>query len=197
VRLTAARILPTMGVTYNVTGANAQLLAAHGSGPPSFTVHLHAEHWTLNGAPNKFTYTSPPALALLGAIRAGELPPDLLPLLEARAVQFIDGCLLADLLDYRPPKGAPPLTVPARSRHVLRPTEDSRWADVRAFVIKHELDWSDADVQAFEARILVRARPLSARAASPTISLCRRPPPAPSSSTRIRPSSAWSTPSRA
>ncbi len=42
---------------YNITRSVEELLEAHRSSPPSFTVHLHPDHWTLNNG-SKFLYNN-------------------------------------------------------------------------------------------------------------------------------------------
>lgn len=34
---------------YNITRSVEELLQRHARSPPSFTIHLYPEHWTLNG----------------------------------------------------------------------------------------------------------------------------------------------------
>lgn len=41
---------------YNISRSVEDLLTKHESSPPSFTVHLYTEHWTLNNH-SKFLYT--------------------------------------------------------------------------------------------------------------------------------------------
>lgn len=51
-------------VGYNLTRSVEELLGAHESSPASFTVHLHADHWTLNGG-SKFLYNNQIAVRVI------------------------------------------------------------------------------------------------------------------------------------
>ena len=46
---------------YNLTRYVEELLDSNESSPPSFTVHLYPEHWTLNNG-SKFLYNNPVAV---------------------------------------------------------------------------------------------------------------------------------------
>ena len=48
--------------SYNGARFVQELLDAHESSPPSFTVHLHLDHWTLNGG-SKFLYNNQMAVS--------------------------------------------------------------------------------------------------------------------------------------
>ncbi|KAK0497381.1 Spt20 family-domain-containing protein [Armillaria luteobubalina] len=145
---------------YNQTRQVEELLAKTQSKPASFTVHLHAEHWVLNNG-SKFLYNNY-AASLLDDIRAHQLPVDFLDLFDASpSIHFYDGCLIAELLDYRPLKANdPPLETPGRTRTVLHPTPESLWADVCKIAAAKKqqegLVMTDKDALEIESRILVR-----------------------------------------
>ena len=62
-----------------------------------------------------------------------------------------------ELLDYRPAKSTQPdLEQPERSRVVLSPNDESRWADICLLNQKADNSWTDADSLQVEARLLVR-----------------------------------------
>ncbi|KAK0189239.1 Spt20 family-domain-containing protein, partial [Armillaria mellea] len=139
------------------------LLAKTESKPSSFTVHLHAEHWVLNSG-SKFLYNNY-AASLLDDIRAHQLPVDFLDLFDASPnIHFYDGCLIAELLDYRPLKATdPPLEKPGRTRTVLHPTPESLWADVCKIAAAKKqqegLVMTDRDALEIESRILLATTP--------------------------------------
>jgi hypothetical protein len=67
------------------------------------------------------------------------------------------GCMIVELLDYRPPKGREAsLDVPETSRVVLRPTSETVTADI-ARIARNADMWSDVEALELEAKILVRA----------------------------------------
>ncbi|KAK0203109.1 Spt20 family-domain-containing protein [Desarmillaria ectypa] len=146
---------------YNQTRQVEELLAKTESKPPSFTVHLHAEHWVLNNG-SKFLYNN---YSLLDDIRAHQLPVDFLDLFDASPnIHFYDGCLIAELLDYRPQKANdPPLEKPGRTRTVLHPTPESLWADVcKIAATKKQQDglvMTDRDALEIESRLLLATAP--------------------------------------
>ncbi|KAG7444490.1 uncharacterized protein BT62DRAFT_1029822 [Guyanagaster necrorhizus] len=151
-----------MAITwYNQT--RQELLAKNESKPPSFTIHLHAEHWVLNNG-SKFLYNNY-AASLLDDIRAHQLPVDFLDLFDASPnIHFYDGCLIAELLDYRPQKvNDPPLEKPVRTRTVLHPTPESLWADTckiaAAAKQQEDLVMTDRDALEIESRILLATAP--------------------------------------
>lgn len=55
---------------YNITRSVDELLAEHRDSPPSFTIQLYPEHWTLNGGP-KFLYNNQVAVSLLLVVSVG------------------------------------------------------------------------------------------------------------------------------
>lgn len=74
---------------------------------------------------------------------------DLLP-------RIIIGCMIVDLLDYRPPKGKDPvLENPDRTRVVLTPSPETLWADLCLLNQRAGYTWTDKDALEVESRILV------------------------------------------
>ncbi|KAK0457889.1 Spt20 family-domain-containing protein [Desarmillaria tabescens] len=148
---------------YNQTRQVEELLAKTESEPASFTIHLHAEHWVLNNG-SKFLYNNY-AASLLDDIRAHQLPVDFLDLFDASPnIHFYDGCLIAELVDYRPQKANdPPLEKPPRTRTVLHPTPESLWADVCKIAAAKKqqegLAMTDRDALEIESRILLATAP--------------------------------------
>lgn len=66
------------------------------------------------------------------------------------------GCMIVELLDYRPPKAKDPVLVdPERSRVVLAPNGETLWADICLLNQKSGYTWTDQDALEVEARILV------------------------------------------
>jgi transcription factor SPT20 len=67
------------------------------------------------------------------------------------------GCMIVELLDYRPSKGqTEPLENPTRTRAVLNPNQESLYADFRLLRAKQGLDaWGDMEVLHAEACFLV------------------------------------------
>ena len=62
-----------------------------------------------------------------------------------------------ELLDYRPAKGGDPeLENPERTRVVLTPNDESRWADICLMNQRSNAMWTDEDALQVEARLLVR-----------------------------------------
>jgi transcription factor SPT20 len=47
---------------YNITRSAEELLDKYEFDPPSFSIHLHPEYWTLNNGP-KFLYNNPVAVS--------------------------------------------------------------------------------------------------------------------------------------
>lgn len=65
------------------------LLKRNEDAPPSFTVNLFQDYWTLNSS-SKFLYNNQIA-SLLDDIRAHRIPIDFLDLFAAAKVAFFDG----------------------------------------------------------------------------------------------------------
>jgi hypothetical protein len=66
------------------------------------------------------------------------------------------GCLIVELLDFRPQKAKDPvLEQPDAQRVVLRPNPETIWADICLMKQKAGATWTDADALEMEARILV------------------------------------------
>lgn len=167
-----------------------ELLAQHKSSPPSFTIHLYPEHWTLNNG-SKFLYnnqvavrsaacrigfalTKPLSRCSMISERRGYLQtfwsyltlqtcPFTMVSVCSRVAIFTNevmdcaGCMIVELLDYRPVKAKDPVLVnPERSRVVLTPNSETLWADLCLMNVKAENVWTDRDALEVEARILVR-----------------------------------------
>ncbi|KAJ3507597.1 hypothetical protein NLJ89_g6208 [Agrocybe chaxingu] len=139
---------------YNRTRYVEQLLEKTESLPASFTVHLHPEHWVLNNG-SKFLYNHQLA-SLLDDIRAHRIPVDFLELFDAARVPFYDGCMVVELLDYRPQRSKEPaLKTPERTRVVLHPNSETLWADICSLNQKNGKKWTDMDALEVEAKLLL------------------------------------------
>ncbi|KAG6334563.1 hypothetical protein ID866_4518, partial [Astraeus odoratus] len=143
---------------YNITRSAEELLDEYESSPPSFSIHLYPDHWTLNNGP-KFRYNNPVA-SFLDDVRAHRIPVDFLELFDSARVPFYDGCMVVELLDYRPKKAKdPPLEKPERSRVTLHPTEETLWADLCLLDQRSGSKFTDLDALELEARILLHTSP--------------------------------------
>jgi transcription factor SPT20 len=66
------------------------------------------------------------------------------------------GCMIVQLLDYRPPKGKDPLLEqPVCSHVVLNPNSESLWQDICLLNQKLGGAWTDQETLELEAKILV------------------------------------------
>lgn len=54
---------------YNISRSSEELLDANKTSPPSFSVHLYPEHWTLNSG-SKFLYNNQVAVSSVNLGRA-------------------------------------------------------------------------------------------------------------------------------
>ncbi|KAI0675659.1 Spt20 family-domain-containing protein [Trametes maxima] len=143
---------------YNTSRFVDGLLKTHESSPPSFTVRLYREHWTLNNG-SKFLYNNQIA-SLLDDIRTRHIPVDFLELFDAAKLPFYEGCLIVELLDFRPTKTTEPeLEQPERTRVVLTPNDESRWSDICLMKQKAVVPWTDGDALELEARLLMTTVP--------------------------------------
>ncbi|KAI0339411.1 hypothetical protein BDW22DRAFT_1300501, partial [Trametopsis cervina] len=143
---------------YNITRWVDELLEEHKNSPPSFTIQLYPEHWTLNGG-SKFLYNNQVA-SLLDDIRAQRIPADFLELFDTAGLPFYDGCMIVQLLDYRPPKSKDPLLDdPVRSQVVLSPNGESLWQDICLLNQKLGSVWTDRETLEVEAKILMATSP--------------------------------------
>ena len=69
---------------------------------------------------------------------------------------YIIGCMIVELLDYRPTKGKDPvLEKPDRTRVVLTPSPETLWADLCLLNQRAGLAWTDKEAVDIESRILV------------------------------------------
>ncbi|KAI6010883.1 Spt20 family-domain-containing protein [Pisolithus orientalis] len=130
---------------YNITRSAEELLGKYESSPPSFSIHLYPDHWTLNNGP-KFLYNSPVA-SFLDDIRAHRIPVDF-------------SCMIVELLDYRPKRVKdPPPEKPERSRITLHPSDETLWTDLCLINQRHGSKFTNFDVLELEARILLHTAP--------------------------------------
>ncbi|KAA1468931.1 hypothetical protein DENSPDRAFT_549094 [Dentipellis sp. KUC8613] len=157
-------------MAYNLSRQNADLLKKHVDSPPSLSVQLHPDHWTLNSG-SKFLYNSP-AAALLDDIRAQRIPVDLLELFDAAKVPFYEGCMIVELKDLRDSpsvsegsntqskRNAASDNTPAKiTRVVLHPNGESFWADLCLLNQKTGKKWTDQEALEVEARIVAATAP--------------------------------------
>src|SRR6266702_272063 len=95
-------------MAYNLTRETQSILKEYENSPPSFSVQLDHDNWTLNSGP-KFLYNSPAfsvlsfltvlsplpftchVQALFDDIKAHRIPVDLLELFDAAKVPFYEG----------------------------------------------------------------------------------------------------------
>ncbi|KDR67630.1 hypothetical protein GALMADRAFT_146917 [Galerina marginata CBS 339.88] len=143
---------------YNRTRTVEQLLEKTESSPPSFTVHLHSEYWILNNG-SKFLYHNQIA-SLLDDIRAHRIPVDFLELFDSARVPFYEGCMIVELLDYRPQKSQEPaLKTPHKTRVVLHPNSETLWGDLCSLNQRNGGKWSDANALEIEAKLILATSP--------------------------------------
>ncbi|KAH9072249.1 Spt20 family-domain-containing protein [Lactarius deliciosus] len=89
-------------MAYNLTRETQSILKQYETSPPSFSVQLHHDNWTLNSGP-KFLYNSPAYSALFDDIKAHRIPVDLLELFDAAKVPFYEGCMIVEIEKFEPP----------------------------------------------------------------------------------------------
>ncbi|KAH9046551.1 Spt20 family-domain-containing protein [Lactarius hengduanensis] len=149
-------------MAYNLTRESQSILKQHETSPPSFSVQLHHDNWTLNSGP-KFLYNSPAFSALFDDIKAHRIPVDLLELFDAAKVPFYEGvscCMIVEIEEYRPPdekdSKLPEKTV---ARVLLRPNSETLFADLCLLNQKSGGKWTDKDALEVEAKILLATSP--------------------------------------
>ncbi|KZT09823.1 uncharacterized protein LAESUDRAFT_747862 [Laetiporus sulphureus 93-53] len=143
---------------YNLKRSVDDLLEAHQLSPPSFTVKLYPDYWTLNNG-SKCLYNNHMA-SLLDDIRARRIPVDFLELFDTAKLPFYEGCMIVELQDYRPPKASDPtLEDPQKSRVVLTPSPETLWADICLLDQKAGNIWTDREALEVEARIVTAISP--------------------------------------
>ncbi|KAI0077762.1 hypothetical protein K474DRAFT_1620724 [Panus rudis PR-1116 ss-1] len=171
---------------YNLTRFNDDLLRKHENDPPSFIVRLYPEHWTLNNG-SKFLYTNNQVASLLDDIQAQRIPNDFLELFDSARVPFYDGCMIVEIMDYRPTKPKESvLEKPEQSRVILAPNAETLWSEICLLNQKAGNTWTDQDALEAESRILLATAPplcldpdpLLARAANSIMRVTAPAPPA-------------------
>ncbi|KAK7060924.1 Transcription factor spt20 [Paramarasmius palmivorus] len=130
-----------------------ELLERTKSQPPSFTVHLHSDHFNLNNS-GKLSYTHPTA-CIFADIRAHRIPIDFLDIFDSARVPFYDGCMIVELKDHRSEENKEPVV----ERIILQPNTESLYADICLLNAKNGYKWSDIDALEVEARILLATAP--------------------------------------
>lgn len=72
------------------------------------------------------------------------------------ADKFVSGCMIVELLDFRPARAREPLLDrPDKQRVVLRPNAETIWSDICAMNAKTGSTWSDMDALRLEEKLLV------------------------------------------
>ncbi|KAE9390441.1 hypothetical protein BT96DRAFT_925879 [Gymnopus androsaceus JB14] len=140
---------------YNRTRFVEALLERHQSEPPSFSIHLYPENWTINSGA-KFLYNDFRYSAFLDEVRAHRIPADYIESFQESGVRYFDGCLIVDLFDYRPQKPTDPaLENPEKTREVLHPNSETLWADLCLVNVNSGGNLTDTQALEMEARILL------------------------------------------
>ncbi|KAG9101921.1 Transcription factor spt20 [Ceratobasidium sp. UAMH 11750] len=159
-----------MAAVYNLKKREEQILARFSKSPPSFAVHLHPGHWTLNkdNSARNFLYTSP-AVSILESIRAHRVPVDMLEMFDQANVPFYDGCLIVEEHDHMtssepasdPPSNPGKLKAnPSQIRRiVLYPNGETLWADISLMNARNGSTWTDQQAIEFEAKVLAATAP--------------------------------------
>ncbi|CAE6508760.1 unnamed protein product [Rhizoctonia solani] len=163
-----------MTAVYNYKKREEQILARFAKSPPSFAVHLHSGHWTLNKDNNArtFLYNSP-AVSILDSIRAHQVPVDMLEMLDQANVPFYDGCLIVEEHDHTlateetSPSDPSPSDSKAKTqsnsaqkrRIVLYPNGETLWADISILNARNGNTWTDQQAIEFEAKVLAAIAP--------------------------------------
>ncbi|KAL5537030.1 SPT20 [Sanghuangporus sanghuang] len=143
-----------MASGYNVMRDDIALLEENERSPPSFSVHLYPDHWTLNTGP-KFSYNNPIS-TLLDDIRALRIPTDFIKIFDDAGIPFYNGCLIVEILDFRPARAKEPvLENPDKQRVVLRPNGETIWADICIMNAKSGSKWTDMDALQIESKLLL------------------------------------------
>ncbi|KIL65646.1 hypothetical protein M378DRAFT_521410 [Amanita muscaria Koide BX008] len=137
---------------YNKARFVKDLLQKTEGKPPSFVVNLYPDHWSLNNG-SRFHYHIPMA-SLLDDIRAQRIPVDFLEIFDNARVPFYEGCMVVQILDYRPQNlKESVLDKPEQTRVVLHPNSESLWADICLLNQRCGARWTDIDALEVEARI--------------------------------------------
>jgi hypothetical protein len=139
--------------------------SSHADKDVAFVLHLQPQFFSINNQPTPHAYTHA-TMALLQAIDAGRLPPDVQDMLEDIACPFYDGGVVVELCDYR---GLPPAhlrhsqnfngegVAPRVRRVMLRPDGESIVDDVNRIWNAHKtahLQWGPEQYVAIEQRLL-------------------------------------------
>ncbi|KZV95149.1 hypothetical protein EXIGLDRAFT_707846 [Exidia glandulosa HHB12029] len=151
-------------IDYNVSKWTNALLEKHKVDDPSFSVHFHEAHWTINNsATSQFLYTQAIS-SILEDIRALRIPTDFIELFDKSDVRFFEGCLIVALYDHRlrTSKGANANGAaeagPEPQRVVLQPTAETLYADIKSLAEADLLQgkhWTDEQALEVESRILL------------------------------------------
>ncbi|KAF8517924.1 Spt20 family-domain-containing protein [Hysterangium stoloniferum] len=141
-----------MALTYNQPSFAKNFLAKYKKSPPSFTIDLYDDHWTLNKGHSKFLYTQPVSV-ILEEVRALRIPVDFIEVFQAANVPYYEGCMIVETTDHRKPRVAP-TKEPECVRTVLQPNAESIHADICLLNAKSGNTWTDMQAIQHEAEIL-------------------------------------------
>lgn len=151
--------------------------AAEAREPPSLVVHLLEKEWSIRPGRNqnvngpggrRFSY-SQPVSGLLDDIQARRIPTEFTDIFKKADIKFFEGCLLVEMHDSRPTKGGPTKNLETRvDKYVLRPTEESLWADIRS-IVDSKQGWGDKEALELEARIVLSTAPPLCLDPSPSV----------------------------
>ncbi|KLO13248.1 hypothetical protein SCHPADRAFT_915317 [Schizopora paradoxa] len=140
---------------YNIVRDDKVLLDAYNNSPPSFVINLFPSHWTLNNGP-KFMYNNQVS-SILEDIRAFRIPVDFVDVFDRVGVQYYEGCLIVEIVDYRPSKPKDPLLEnPDIQRVVCRPNSETIWKDICRLNENHGYKMTDMEALEIEAKILLQ-----------------------------------------
>ncbi|KIJ55209.1 hypothetical protein M422DRAFT_239837 [Sphaerobolus stellatus SS14] len=164
-----------MALTYNQPNFSHKLLERHKNSPPSFTINLYDDHWTLNKGPSKFLYTQPVS-NLLDEVRALRIPVDFIEIFDMAGVPYYEGCMIVEKTDHRKQKQPQPQpqtqpqpqqaqnqnqdqSAPETVRLVLHPNAETLYADLCLLNAKLGNKLTDMEAIELESKILTATLP--------------------------------------
>jgi transcription factor SPT20 len=96
----AARVCASAQLTYGTVYTQEAILARHRGKLPSMRIYLHPNFFRINDSQETLNYASP-MRELLVALRAKQIPHNMLEELYANGTPFYDGCLIVEIHNYR------------------------------------------------------------------------------------------------
>ncbi|KAK9768613.1 Transcription factor spt20, variant 2 [Basidiobolus ranarum] len=132
-----------------------EILERHKDSPPSFVLHIFPTHFKFEKQDGVFLFSSS-MKNFLDYLNKQRIPPDLVDVFDEAQCQYYEGCIIAEIHDYREIHLADIHASNANTHRVLlTPNAETLWSDLCLLNEKCDSFWSEDFTLEVESKILL------------------------------------------